>query len=92
VTVKIQAVQNPDEGTTEGFVIATFYDGTELDVILRASQEDLRKGLPGRVAEGVLRVREGKVNIQAGFDGEYGTISIFGEEKQDRNEEQLSLF
>jgi PHP family Zn ribbon phosphoesterase len=45
------------------------------------------------VAEGILRVREGKVNIKAGFDGEYGLISIFGdEEKTSEGEKQLSLF
>ncbi len=39
------------------------------------------------------QVREGKVNIKAGFDGEYGIISIFGkEEAQDKTEQQLSLF
>jgi PHP family Zn ribbon phosphoesterase len=38
-------------------------------------------------------VREGKVNIKAGFDGEYGIISIFGEEdKDEKSEQQLSLF
>jgi PHP family Zn ribbon phosphoesterase len=53
----------------------------------------LLSGLPARVAQGVLRVRQGKVNIKAGFDGEYGIISIFGEEeKPAKNEQQLSLF
>ena len=66
--------------------------GTEFEILLRASREDLLKNLPPRVAEGVLRVREGKVNIKAGYDGEYGIISIFGEEGQDKKEQQLSLF
>ncbi|MBN2831484.1 MAG: DNA helicase UvrD [Candidatus Omnitrophica bacterium] len=67
--------------------------GTEFEILMRASREDLLKGLPPKVAAGVLRVREGKVNIKAGFDGEYGTISIFDEgENQTKSEEQLSLF
>lgn len=67
--------------------------GTEFEILLRASKEELLKGLPPKVAEGVIRVREGRVNIKAGFDGEYGIISIFGDdEKKDKNEEQLSLF
>jgi len=67
--------------------------GTEFDILLKASEEELRRGLPVRVAEGVLRVRKGKVNIKPGFDGEYGKISIFGEEdKQEKSEQQLSLF
>ena len=67
--------------------------GTEFEILLRASKEDLLKGLPSRIAEGVLRVREGKVSIKAGYDGEYGIISIFGaEDKPEKKEEQLSLF
>jgi uncharacterized protein (TIGR00375 family) len=67
--------------------------GTEFEILLKASREDLLKNLPPRVAEGVLRVREGKVDIKAGYDGEYGIISIFGdEENQDKKEQQLSLF
>jgi uncharacterized protein (TIGR00375 family) len=67
--------------------------GTEFEILLRAPEESLRKNLPAKIAEGVLRVRQGKVSIKAGFDGEYGTISIFGgEEKQERSEKQLSLF
>jgi PHP family Zn ribbon phosphoesterase len=67
--------------------------GTEFEILLRASKEDLLKNLPPRVAQGVLRVREGKVNIKAGYDGEYGVISIFGEdEKEEKAEKQLDLF
>jgi PHP family Zn ribbon phosphoesterase len=68
--------------------------GTEFDILLRASREDLQRGLPKRIAEGVLRVREGKVNIKAGYDGEYGIISIFGAEdsNQESHDQQLSLF
>jgi uncharacterized protein (TIGR00375 family) len=67
--------------------------GTEFEILLRASEEELRKNLSAKVAEGVLRVREGKVNIKAGYDGEYGIISIFGEDdKQEKSEQQLSLF
>ncbi len=66
--------------------------GTEFEILMHAPKEDLLKGLPAKVAEGVLRVREGKVNLKAGFDGEYGTISIFGEDEAKKNEEQLNLF
>ncbi|MDI6758496.1 MAG: endonuclease Q family protein [Candidatus Omnitrophota bacterium] len=62
--------------------------GTEFEILLRASEEDLLKGLPLKVAQGVLRVREGKVNIKPGFDGEYGTISIFEEEEKKKNSKQ----
>ncbi len=67
--------------------------GTEFNILLKASKEELLKSLPPKIVEGILRVRAGKVNIKAGFDGEYGTISIFDDnEGQKKNEEQLSLF
>ncbi|MFA5286677.1 MAG: endonuclease Q family protein [Candidatus Omnitrophota bacterium] len=67
--------------------------GTEFDILMRAPKDDLLKGLPPKVAEGVLSVREGRVNLLAGFDGEYGTISILGEDEAKKNkEEQLNLF
>ena len=67
--------------------------GTEFEILLKASRQELLNGLPKRVAEGVLRVREGKVDIKAGFDGEYGQISIFNEADAKRqDEQQLKLF
>lgn len=67
--------------------------GGEFTILTKLNPEDLRKNLSARIAEGILRTRQGKINIQAGFDGEYGTISIFGEEEeQERAEEQLKLF
>ncbi|MDD5119739.1 MAG: endonuclease Q family protein [Candidatus Omnitrophica bacterium] len=67
--------------------------GTEFNILLKASKDELLKNLPPKIVDGVMRVRAGKVNIKAGFDGEYGTVSIFddnGEEK--KSEQQLSLF
>ncbi|MCM8780870.1 MAG: endonuclease Q family protein [Candidatus Omnitrophica bacterium] len=72
-------------------LVANF--GTEFDILLRVSEEELLKGLPAQIAEGVLRMRKGKVNIKPGFDGEYGIISIFNhDEKPKDSQKQLSLF
>jgi len=81
------------QGVEKEYYNALAKFGTEFEILLKASKEELLKGLPPRIAEGVLRVRAGKVNIKAGYDGEYGIISIFGEEeKQVKDEIQLSLF
>jgi len=67
--------------------------GNEFDILLRMSEEQLRKNLSSRIADGVIKVRKSKVKIQPGFDGEYGKISIFGDEdKAPEGEKQLSLF
>ncbi len=52
--------------------------GTELNVLTKASPEDLKLRSP-LLAEGVARMREGKVLRAPGYDGEYGVISVFSE-------------
>jgi len=73
-------------------VVAKF--GTEFNVLLKASRDELMKGLSPRLAEGVLRMREGKVSAAAGYDGEYGRISVFGKDDEPKSqaEQQLRLF
>ncbi len=67
--------------------------GTEFDILMRASREDLIKKLPGKVVEGVMRARSGKISIKPGYDGEYGIISIFDKDTpEEKHEQQLDLF
>lgn len=73
-------------------IVAKF--GTEFEILLNASEEDLRRGMPERVASFIMRVRNGKVNIRPGYDGEYGTIEIIaeGEKEKQNTQTQLELF
>jgi len=67
--------------------------GNELEILTKLSGDLLKKNLPHKIAEGILQVREGKVRIQAGYDGEYGKIAIFSDDdKPGTTEKQLSLF
>lgn len=56
----------------------------EFNILLNVQREDLEKITLPEIAEGVIRVREGKVFIQPGYDGVYGKVKIFqkGEEKK----------
>ncbi len=51
--------------------------GNELAVLTEAPVPDIAKAAEERVAEGVARVRDGKVAIEPGYDGEYGTVRIW---------------
>ncbi|MFA5339515.1 MAG: endonuclease Q family protein [Candidatus Omnitrophota bacterium] len=64
--------------------------GSEFNILLKMGESDLRAQLPEKIAEGVIRVRGGKVEILAGYDGEYGKIKIF--DKEETGEKQLTLF
>ncbi|MBU2102233.1 MAG: endonuclease Q family protein, partial [Candidatus Omnitrophica bacterium] len=76
----------------EYFDIVSRY-GSEFDILLKRSQEELARTLPARLVEAIMRMRQGNVSIQAGFDGEYGVVSLFGPEGEHKEEkQQLSLF
>ncbi len=62
--------------------------GSEFRVLLDIPIEDLRKA-HSKVAEGISRIRAGKVKVEPGYDGVYGKVEIFEKEKEER---QLSLF
>ncbi len=67
--------------------------GDELTVLTETPVADLARTAPERVAQGVERMRQGRVKIEPGHDGEYGVISLFGgEPAAEASAAQLTLF
>jgi uncharacterized protein (TIGR00375 family) len=71
--------------------------GNEFTVLLEATKSELNEVTNNKVAEGIVRVRQGKVNIAPGYDGEFGKLNIFdGDRRQlhktNEPEEQLEIF
>jgi uncharacterized protein (TIGR00375 family) len=66
--------------------------GPELYILMNLPLEKLAgKTLP-LIAEGIKRVREGKLEIKPGFDGQYGEIKIFSETEKAQGKTQKPLF
>jgi uncharacterized protein (TIGR00375 family) len=51
--------------------------GPELHILREVPLEDLRRHGPGDLVEAVRRIRAGEIHVLGGYDGEYGTVSIF---------------
>ena len=67
--------------------------GTEFNVLFDAPEDELKKATSAKIAEGILRVRQGRLTVEPGYDGEYGTVRIFDEAGQAvEQEQQLTLF
>jgi len=64
----------------------------EFNILIDISRQDLEAATIPEIAEGIIRVREGKVFITPGYDGVYGKIRIFSEGEQKTVSRQKTLF
>lgn len=66
--------------------------GGEIPVLFDLSRQELEAWVRPEVVEGIMRVREGKLQIDPGYDGTYGKVKIFEEGEQKKISHQPSLF
>ncbi|MGA1839837.1 MAG: UvrD-helicase domain-containing protein [bacterium] len=66
--------------------------GSEWQILMLTPIEEIKNCAGPSLAEGIERVRTGKVTIKPGFDGEYGTISVFSQEDRMGRMTQKGLF
>ncbi len=66
--------------------------GNEMNVLLEAEIKEINKISLPKIAEGVKRVREGKLIIEPGFDGQYGKIKIWPKDNTNYLSNQNKLF
>ena len=58
----------------------------EFNILLNVPFKELNKFTLPRIAEGIKRVRSGKLIIEPGYDGKYGKVKIFQEKKRKKDE------
>lgn len=72
--------------------------GSEFEILLKADLLDIARLAPGRVVEGIEKVRSGNIVVVPGYDGEYGVVKIWNKEDVTESklaateESQLNLF
>jgi len=66
--------------------------GSELFILREAPLEDIAHAAGPLAAEGVRRLRLGKVTIEPGYDGEYGKVHILDAQEIGRITGQVSFF
>ncbi|MFR1519310.1 MAG: UvrD-helicase domain-containing protein, partial [Clostridia bacterium] len=66
--------------------------GTEFYILRSAPLEEIERTAGACVAEGIRRLRKGQVTLKAGFDGEYGAVSLLTPAEIRYFSGQISLF
>jgi uncharacterized protein (TIGR00375 family) len=77
ILAEVRGVGVNSKGVREEYLSLLAALGSEFRILLDASLEDIEGAASPLVAEAVKRVREGRVNIRPGYDGEYGRVTIF---------------
>jgi PHP family Zn ribbon phosphoesterase len=66
--------------------------GPELEILLETPLPLVEKHGSELIAEAILRMRDGKVNVIPGYDGVFGKIQIFDAQDRAGDSRQLKLF
>lgn len=63
--------------------------GSELDILMNIDLNRIKQTTSLSIAEGIKRVREGKLIIEPGFDGQYGKVKIFSNNNKNNKQKKL---
>ncbi len=66
--------------------------GNEMTILRHTTKSNLLRATTPDIAQAIVDIRAGKVDIQPGFDGEYGKIAVSQESLQATKELQEALF
>lgn len=63
--------------------------GNEFKILLTEEIEKVRSQFGEKISEAISKVRSGDIYIEPGFDGVFGKVKIWGEEKENLKQESL---
>jgi uncharacterized protein (TIGR00375 family) len=67
--------------------------GSEFRILMDLEEKELRSFMDNRLADGIMQVRRGQVQVRPGYDGVYGQVGIFKNEvPSPESSPQLTLF
>ena len=93
IIAEVKGVAKTSKKIQEEYMQIVQSVGSEFSILLDLSEDKLLKLLDPKIVEGIIRVRENKVRPIPGYDGVYGIIKVFEEEKKNaRKKDQSKLF
>lgn len=65
--------------------------GNEFFILLHAPTDVIKKEAGEELAHAIARVREGRVHVRPGYDGEFGEVSVFKESEKPKKKQEILL-
>ena len=92
ILAEVLGIASGTKGVRRAYEALTDAGGSEFQILLDLPEEELLRVAQPRVAEAILRVRQGQLKIKPGYDGVYGQIQIFGESKEEKEARDQMAF